>query len=121
MHLKLVTPDMDLIQPAKLPAAKPVPPPADVLARLMELRDEMTHNNSGGRHADAAGREWAGLPQEWRMAFLLLAGVGREDDLATLATRSWQKMPPAERAEVRAVVRAGKRHMSRLVALAARV
>ena len=121
MQLKLIAPELDLLQPAQTPAAKPVPPPADVLAQLMKLRDEMTHNNSGGRHVDAAGSEWAGLPQEWRMAFLLLAGVGREDDLATLATRSWQKMPPAERAEVRAVVRAGKRHMGRLVALAARV
>ena len=40
MQLSLVAPDMDLLEPTEPPAAKPVPPPADVLAKLMKLRDE---------------------------------------------------------------------------------
>ena len=121
MHLRLVAPDMDLLQAPEPPAAKPVPPPADVLKQLMKLRDEMTHSASNGRFYDAASREWRELPHNWRMALMLIAGVGQEDDLGTLASRNWQELPPTEREQVQGVVRSAKKYLSRLVALAARV
>ena len=68
MHMRLVAPDMDLLQAPEPPAAKPVPPPADVLKQLMKLRDEMTQSASNGRFHDAAAREWRGLPVMWRVA-----------------------------------------------------
>ena len=122
MHLRLVAPDMDLLQAPEPPAAKPVPPPADVLKQLMKLRDEMTHSASNGRFHDAAAREWRRLPVMWRVALLMIAGIGADvDNLYTLADRNWQEMPPPEREELRIVVRDAKRHLGQLTALAARV
>jgi hypothetical protein len=122
MQLSLVAPDMDLLQPAGPTAAKPVPPPADVLAKLMKLRDEMTHSVSNGRFYDAAAREWRGLPVMWRVALLMIAGIGADvENLYTLADRNWQELPPPEREELRTVVRDAKRHLGQLTALAARV
>lgn len=121
-HHAVLAPDLDLL-------AKPLPPvgerrgpaPADVQARLLALRDEFVQIASGGRFTDAASREWRGLPHNWRMALMLIAGVGQEDDLGTLASRNWQELPPTEREQVQGVVRSAKKYLSRLVALAARV
>ena len=122
MHLRLVAPDMDLLQAPEPPAAKPVPPPADVLKQLMKLRDEMTHSASNGRFYDAAAREWRGLPVMWRVALLMIAGIGADvENLYTLADRNWQELPPPEREELRMVVRDAKRHLGQLTDLAARV
>jgi len=122
MQLSLVAPEMDLLQTAEPPAAKPVPPPADVLAKLTKLRDEMTHSASNGRFYDAAAREWRGLPVMWRVALLMIAGIGADvEHLYTLADRNWQELPPPEREELRTVVRDAKRHLGQLTALAARV
>lgn len=121
-HHAVLAPDLDLL-------AKPLPPvgerrgpaPADVQARLLALRDEFVQIASGGRFTDAASREWRELPHNWRMALMLIAGVGQEDDLGTLASRNWQELPPTEREQVQGVVRSAKKYLSRLVALAARV
>ncbi|QNP59459.1 hypothetical protein [Paenacidovorax monticola] len=122
MQLRLVAPDMDLLQPAAPPAARPVPPPADVLAQLMKLRDEMTQSASNGRFCDAASREWRRLPVMWRVALLMIAGIGADvEHLYTLADRNWQELPPPEREELRMVVRDAKKHLGGLTALAARV
>jgi hypothetical protein len=122
MHLRLVAPDMDLLQPVAPPAARPVPPPADVLAQLMKLRDEMTQSASNGRFYDAASREWRRLPVMWRVALLMIAGIGADvEHLYTLADRNWQELPPPEREELRGVVRDAKKHLGGLTALAARV
>lgn len=122
MQLSLVAPDLDLLQPPAPTAAKPVPPPAEVLAKLMKLRDEMTHTASNGRFYDAAAQEWRRLPVMWRVALLMLAGIGADvDNLYTLADRNWQELPPPEREQLRTVVRDAKRHLGQLTALAARV
>ena len=122
MHLRLVAPDMDLLQAPEPPAAKPVPPPADVLKQLMKLRDEMTQSASNGRFYDAASREWRRLPVMWRVALLMIAGIGADvEHLYTLVDRNWQELPPPEREELRSVVRDAKRHLGQLTALAARV
>ena len=113
---------MEKMQEPEPPAAKPVPPPADVLKQLMKLRDEMTHSASNGRFHDAAAREWRRLPVMWRVALLMIVGIGADvDNLYTLADRNWQEMPPPEREELRSVVRDAKRHLGQLTALAARV
>ncbi len=58
----------------------------------------------------------------WRMALLLIAGLGiDEGHLADLAERDWLEMPPPERDELRSVVRSAKKHLGALVALAAKV
>lgn len=92
------------------------------LARLAELQDEFVRIATEGRFVSAAAAEWAELPMRWRMALLLMAGVGDdESDLATLASRSWREMPPREREEIRFVCRDGKKHLGQLLALATRV
>lgn len=122
MQLRLVAPDLDLLQPPAPPAAKPVPPPADVLAQLMKLRDQMTQSASNGRFCDAASQEWRRLPVMWRVSLLMIAGIGADvEHLYTLADRNWQELPPPEREELRSVVRDAKKHLGGLTALAARV
>jgi hypothetical protein len=58
----------------------------------------------------------------WRMALVLMAGLGDEaESPASLASREWREMPPPEREALRAMVRSAKRHLGGLTALAARV
>lgn len=121
--MNVVAPDLDLLaKPAQAEAARPVVAPEDVLKQLMKLRDEMAKSASNGRYVDAASREWRRLPSMWRVALLMIAGIGVDaDNLYTLAARSWQEMPPPEREQLRGVVRDAKRHLCQLTALAARV
>ena len=124
MQLNLVAPDLDLLPRAQAPAElkQPTPAEGDVLVRLMKLRDEAMQRASKGRYYDAAEREWQKLPVMWRVALLMLAGIGADvEHLYTLAERNWQELPPPEREELRSVVRDAKRHLSGLTALAARV
>ena len=124
MQLSVVAPDLNLLPPVQVPAAPMEPKPAegDVLERLMKLRDEAMQRASKGRYYDAASREWQKLPVMWRVALLMLAGIGADvEHLYTLAERNWQELPPPEREELRSVVRDAKRHLSGLTALAARV
>lgn len=117
-----IAPELDLLpQPKRAIGVPTHPASADMLRQLAKLRDELVKTSSKGRFVDAASREWRELPINWRMALLLIAGVGQETDLSSLASRNWQELPPTEREEVQAVVRAAKRHFVRLVALAARV
>ena len=124
MQLSLVAPDLDLLPPKQSPAEPQEPKPAsgDVLNHLMKLRDEAMQRASKGRYYDAASREWQRLPVMWRVALLMLAGIGADvEHLYTLAERNWQELPPPEREELRSVVRDAKRHLGGLAALAARV
>ena len=124
MQLSLVAPDLDLLPPTQPPAEAQEPRPAsgDVLHHLMKLRDEAMQRASKGRYYDAAEREWQTLPVMWRVALLMLAGIGADmEHLYTLADRNWQELPPPEREELRAVVRDAKKHLGGLTALAARV
>ena len=124
MQLTPVAPDLDLLPPMQPPAELQEPRPAsgDVLAQLMKLRNEAMQRASNGRYYDAASREWQRLPVMWRVALLMLAGIGADvEHLYTLAERNWQEMPPPEREELRAMVRDAKRHLGGLTALAARV
>lgn len=94
----------------------------DELARLMTLRDEFVALATRGRFNDSASREWRRLPMNWRMALLLIAGIGQDhDNLADLAERDWLEMPPPERDELRSIVRSAKKHLGALYALAAKV
>ena len=122
MQLSVVAPDLNLLPPVEAAPKEPKPAEGDVLVRLMKLRDEAMQRASKGRYYDAAAREWQMLPVMWRVALLMLAGIGADvEHLYTLAERNWQELPPPEREELRAVVRDAKRHLCRLTALAARV
>ena len=90
--------------------------------KLAALRDEFVRIASDGRFVDSASREWRGIPMNWRMALVLMAGLGDEaESPASLAEREWREMPPPEREALRAMVRSAKRHLGGLTALAARV
>ena len=90
--------------------------------KLSALRDEFVRIASDGRFVDSASREWRGIPMNWRMALVLMAGLGDEaESPAILASREWREMPPPEREALRAMVRSAKRHLGGLTALAARV
>lgn len=92
------------------------------LKRLMALRDEFVGRSSHGRYCDKASAEWWGMPLNWRMLLLMVAGIGQDtDNLRTLAMRGWKEMPPPERDQLRVTVREAKRYIGRLVALAAKV
>lgn len=98
-----------------------VKPAAQARQRLAELADEF-RNRVGGVFVDAAAREWTALPKHWRMALLLIAGVGDEQaELPELAARSWRELPPHEREALRFACRDGKRCLGGLTALVARV
>lgn len=122
-----VAPELDLLAqcaPRKAMAVQPalVPPSPEQLEKLMALRDEFVQIKSAGRFVDAAAREWRELPSNWRMALLLVAGVGLEvDNMATLASRNWQEFPEPERVAIKHAIRVGKRSLGRVTALAARV
>ena len=90
--------------------------------KLAALRDEFVRIATDGRFVDSASREWRGIPMTWRMALVLMAGLGDEaESPAILASREWREMPPPEREALRAMVRSAKRHLGGLTALAARV
>lgn len=102
--------------------AKTEPAPPEQLKKLMALRDEFVQIKSAGRFVDSASREWRELPHNWRMALLMLAGVGLEvDDMSTLASRNWQEFPEPERIALKSTIRLGKHHLRRVTALAAKV
>lgn len=92
-----------------------VPMPAATRKQWAELRQQY-RKQSGQGYIDAENQEWFGLPEELRMAILLLAQV--DGDLKALANRDWRETPPPERAAIKAVSRSVKRHAGRLVALA---
>ena len=90
--------------------------------KLAALRDEFVRIATDGRFVDSASREWRGIPMNWRMALVLMAGLGDEaESPASLASREWREMPPPEREALRGMVRSAKRHLGGLTALAARV
>ena len=90
--------------------------------KLAALRDEFVRIATDGRFVDSASREWRGIPMNWRMALVLMAGLGDEaESPAILASREWREMPPPEREALRDMVRSAKRHLGGLTALAARV
>ena len=90
--------------------------------KLAALRDEFVRIATDGRFVDSASREWRGIPMNWRMALVLVAGLGgKAESPAILASREWREMPPPEREALRAMVRSAKRHLGGLTALAARV
>jgi hypothetical protein len=98
------------------------PSKAEMLERLVALRDEFVELASKGRYTDALSREWRELPHNWRMALLMVAGIGTNvDSLSTLASRSWNEFPEPERIAVRVVIRTGKRHLGGITALASKV
>ena len=92
-----------------------VPMPVATRRQLAQLRAQY-RRQSGRGYVDAENQEWFGLPEELRMAILLLAQV--DGDLKTLAHRDWRETPPPERAAIKAVSRSVKRHGARLIALA---
>ena len=92
-----------------------VPMPLVIRQRWRKLR-EGYQRQSGRGYIDAENQEWFRLPQEMRMAILLLAKV--DGNLQELAGRDWRETPAMERQAIKAVSRSMKRHAGRLVALA---
>lgn len=100
---------------APLREADAVPMPHAVRKRWEKLRK--AYRRSAGRgYIDAENQEWFSLPEELRVAILLLAHI--EGDLKALANRDWRETPPAERAAIKCAMRSVKRHSGRMVALA---
>lgn len=119
-----VAPELDLLAKPEGKLAGPLrkPPTAEQLEKLLALRDDFVQIVSAGRFVDSASREWREAPHNWRMALLMLAGVGLEvDNLAGLASRNWQEFPGPEQRRIKATIRAGRHHLSRMTALAAKV
>lgn len=101
-------------------AAAALPSRAESLAQLMALRDELVRSTSAGRFHDAASREWRKLPTNWRMALLLMAGVGDDmADMELLAERRFSEFSEEERQNLRWMARSAKTHLGAVVALAA--
>lgn len=95
--------------------------------KLRVQRDELLESATGGMYRDKASQEWREMPVQWRMALLMLAGMGGPAavraglQLQLLALRNWRELPPAERDAVSSIVRIGRPHIARLIALSARV
>ena len=103
-------------------ASAPAPAKGEALQRLMELRDEFVQISSQGRFVEAASREWRQIPMQWRMALLMMAGIGVDvADLEKLASRHWHRFPEPERQAIKAVIRDGRQHLRGVTALAAKV
>ncbi len=87
---------------------------------LRVLRGDMVPTTSQGRFHDAASREWRKLPTNWRMALLLMAGVGGDmADMETLAERRFSEFSAEELQNLRWMARSAKAHLGAVVALAA--
>ena len=91
------------------------PMPLEIRKRLAAQRT-LYRKQSGRGYVDAENQEWFGLPEDLRMAILLLAQVN--GNLQDLIQRDWRETPPPERAAIKAATRSIKRHSGRLVALA---
>ncbi len=78
--------------------------PPDVRARLLNLRDEIVAKQSRGRAPCARSAEWAALPVELRMAYLMVSGI--DGELSALAVKAWPEFTPPEREAIRSTVRA---------------
>lgn len=87
--------------------------------RLRLLRDGLLQKASGGMWMDGESREWARISHEHRMMVMMLAGIS--GDLDALAARAWREFTPAERAAVKAEMRAAKRTFSAVAALCSRL
>ena len=92
-----------------------VPMPLVIRQRWKNLR-ERTQRQTGRGYIDAENQEWFSLPQEMRMAILLVAKI--DGNLQELAGRDMRETPAMERQAIKAVSRSMKRHAGRLVALA---
>lgn len=91
------------------------PMPLEIRKQWANLR-KAYRKQSGQGYIDAENQEWFKLPEELRMAVLLVAQVS--GNLKELAHRDWRETPPPERAAIKAVVRSAKRHFGGVVALA---
>lgn len=99
------------------------------LKSLRSMRDNILEESSGGLFKDVESREWKELPIEWRMLFLLLGGVGKEDDvdallaarLKPLATRNWREIPVPERQAIKSIIRTGRDRVLKLSMLASHI
>lgn len=89
---------------------------ASVIEKINALR-----NYAAGAFVDAARNEWASLNERWRMAMLLLAGVGGDEELPVLAAKSWRTFADHEQQALRSACVEGLHYLGRANALAARV
>lgn len=87
-------------------------------ARLLTLRDEIIAKQSRGRVPCARSAEWAALPVELRMAYMMVSGL--DGDLSALAVKAWPEFTPPEREAIKATVRAFAKAARASVALVSR-
>lgn len=78
--------------------------PPEIRARLLAIRDEIVSKHSRGRAPCARSAEWAKLPVEIRMAYLMVSGI--DGELSALAVKAWAEFTPPEREAIRSTVRA---------------
>lgn len=92
--------------------------PPEIRARLLAIRDEIINAKSRGRSPCARSAEWAALPAEVRMAYMMVAGI--DGDLSALARKAWREFTPPEREALRSTVRMFDKAARSSVALASR-
>ena len=86
--------------------------------KLFAIRDEIVSEASRGRTPCARSAEWAKLPVELRMAYMMVSGI--DGDLSALAVKAWQEFTPPEREAIRATIRTFARAARVSVALGSR-
>ena len=96
---------------------KAVAEPGSARARVIEKINAL-RNYAAGAFVDAARNEWASLIERWRMAMLLLAGVGGDEELPVLAAQSWRKLADHQQESLRSACVVGLHHLGRANALA---
>ena len=126
-QLQCLAPELDLFAkpqtqaPAEFVGPREKGIPQHARAAFQAARDAMVAKASRGMYAGADHAEWSLLPVAWRQVLLLVGGVGdMETDLAVLAGRSWQEIPPPEREAIKHAIRDAKRVLGRLHALTLR-
>lgn len=90
----------------------------EVRRRMFAIRDEIVAKQSRGRTPCARSAEWAALPVELRMAYMMVAGL--DGDLSALAVKAWPEFTPPEREAIRSTVREFAKAARSSVALVSR-
>lgn len=86
--------------------------------KLFALRDEIVSTISRGRTPCARSAEWAKLPVEIRMAYLMVGGI--DGELSSLVVKAWPEFTPPEREVIRSTIRTFARAARVSVALSSR-
>lgn len=85
-------------------------------AAMLETRNKAIKTMTQGGAKDGAVFEWRRLSQESRMIFLLIAGL--DGEVSDIARKGWAEFTPPEQSAIRVAIRAVKREVDSVFALA---